>query len=184
MRRSWVTISPNPRILYYRLGTAYPHVPGNTRNVGCPTAAWDRKSMRENVCPPYGTRIYFPLYRAFRLRLHAALNYFAPAGLDFLEANSTGNYHVCFSYALVTHSTIGRLRLLRGAQQDFADERLRFLGHQHNDGVRHIVRLKHLLGVFVAAAGAEAGVHRTGTDPADPDILRPQFFRDSVAEPV
>ena len=39
------------------------------------------KSLRENIYRPYGTRINFPVYPAFRLRLHAGLDCFAPAGL-------------------------------------------------------------------------------------------------------
>src|ERR1019366_2939583 len=42
--------------------------------------------------PGYGTRIYFLLYPALRLRLRAGLNSFAPAGLDFGPANSTGRH--------------------------------------------------------------------------------------------
>src|SRR5664279_4351331 len=37
---------------------------------------------RSNLYRPYGTRIYFPLYPALRLRLRVGLNYFAPTALD------------------------------------------------------------------------------------------------------
>ena len=48
-------------------------------------------SVRENVCRPYGTRIYFPLYPALRLRLRAGLNYAAPMALDFRPFSSLAN---------------------------------------------------------------------------------------------
>jgi hypothetical protein len=39
--------------------------------------------MLENCAVPEGTRIYFPLYPALRLRLRAGLNCTAPTALDF-----------------------------------------------------------------------------------------------------
>jgi len=50
--------------------------------------------------PRYGTRAYFLLYPALRLRLRAGLNCSAPMALDFPLANSTGKYQVSFSHTL------------------------------------------------------------------------------------
>src|SRR5664279_5411388 len=50
-----------------------------------------------NLCRPYGTRIYFPLHPALRLRLRAGLNSFAPTALDFRPSSSTNKYQVWFS---------------------------------------------------------------------------------------
>ena|ERR1035437_2702570 len=52
------------------------------------------KNLSEHLCRPYGTRIYFPLYPALRLRLRAGLDYFAPSGLNLRLANPTCNCQV------------------------------------------------------------------------------------------
>ena len=56
-----------------------------------------RKSVCESCAVPKGTRIYFPLHPALRLRLRAGLNYTAPTALDFPLGNSTRKYQVWFS---------------------------------------------------------------------------------------
>jgi len=48
-------------------------------------------AWRENICRPYGTRVYFPLYPALRLRLRAGLNYAAPMALDFRPSSPLAN---------------------------------------------------------------------------------------------
>jgi len=58
------------------------------------------QSVCENPCRPYGTRIYFPLYPALRLRLGAGLPCSAPMAPNFPLANSTGKYRVSFSHTL------------------------------------------------------------------------------------
>src|ERR1017187_9837652 len=60
---------------------------------------------RSNLYRPYGTRIYFPLYPALRLRLRVGLNYFAPTALDFRPPYFTGNSQVSFSHTLKACST-------------------------------------------------------------------------------
>ena len=60
------------------------------------------KSVCENVCRPYGTRIYFPLYPALRLRLRAGLDYSAPTALDFPLGDSTRKCQVWFSHTLLS----------------------------------------------------------------------------------
>src|ERR1019366_5080661 len=60
------------------------------------------KSVCENVCRPYGTRIYFPLYPALRLRLRAGLDYSAPTALDFPLGDSTRKRQVWFSHTLLS----------------------------------------------------------------------------------
>src|SRR5664280_876660 len=53
-----------------------------------------------NLCRPCGTRIYFPLYPALRLRLRAdGLDYSAPTALDFPPTHSTGEYQGSFSHS-------------------------------------------------------------------------------------
>jgi len=54
--------------------------------------------VRENVCRPYGTRIYFPLYPALRLRLRAGLDYSAPRALDIRPSSPLANTKVGFSH--------------------------------------------------------------------------------------
>ena len=56
--------------------------------------------MCENVCRPYGTRIYFPRYPALRLRLRAGLDLATPMALDFPLGKSTRKYQVWFSQML------------------------------------------------------------------------------------
>src|SRR5664279_4827912 len=55
------------------------------------------KAVCVNCVVPEGTRIYFPLHPALRLRLRAGLNYFAPTALDFRPSSSTNKYQVWFS---------------------------------------------------------------------------------------
>jgi hypothetical protein len=76
--------------LYTRCETAIDHLPPGL------------KSVCENVCRPYGTRIYFPLYPALRLRLRAGLDYSAPTALDFPLGDSTRKCQVWFSHTLLS----------------------------------------------------------------------------------
>ncbi len=58
------------------------------------------QSVRENLWRPYGTRVYFPLYPALRLRLRAGLSYAAPTALDLRPVSSAGKSQVWFSRRL------------------------------------------------------------------------------------
>ncbi len=51
-----------------------------------------------------------------------------------------------------------KLWLLGRANQHLADERLRLLGDQHCDCVRHVFGLKHLQGVFAVTARTKIGI--------------------------
>ena len=72
--------------------------------------------MYENVCRPYGTRIFFALYPALRLRLRAGLNYFAPTSTPVrAKAARTGDpgYGARFCASTSCHWRIPRFVLTR-----------------------------------------------------------------------
>ena len=75
------------------------------------------------------------------------------------------------------------LRLLRGAEEDLADERLRPLGNQHSNHVTNVFRAKHAVRVF-AGVRAELRVYRSGADDADPYVLRTQFLGEGVRKSI
>ena len=71
---------------------------------------------------------------------------------------------------------------LRGAEKDFADERLWGLGDEHGDYVSNVGGL-NLAGVVLLTA-AEAGVHGAGGDYGDADVVGPELFGDGVGEAI
>jgi hypothetical protein len=52
-------------------------------------------SLRENLCRPRGTQIYFPLHPALRLRLRAGLSLFRPPGSIFARSVPHANQNSC-----------------------------------------------------------------------------------------
>jgi hypothetical protein len=88
-----------------------------------------------------------------------------PSGLKSLRMTPREKRAFAMRTRYTTASQKGRtvLRLLRRPEQNFADERLRFLGDEHGHGVSYVVRLQHLRRVL-AFVGAEIGVNRAGAN--------------------